>query len=115
MSQALRDRDVLDAVGTSAAALSLAGSSFIVLCYLLFRELRKFSFKLVYFLAVSVSGSDLELLGFGGFWVREASLVICVTALGCDLELGSAKWGSEGSAVFISPPIEKYWGFTPSV
>uniref|UniRef100_A0A0D3GDV6 G-protein coupled receptors family 2 profile 2 domain-containing protein n=1 Tax=Oryza barthii TaxID=65489 RepID=A0A0D3GDV6_9ORYZ len=53
VSQALRDRDVLDAVGTSAAALSLAGSSFIVLCYLLFRELRKFSFKLVYFLAVS--------------------------------------------------------------
>lgn len=36
--------------------------------------------------------------------------MICVTALGCDLELGSAKWGSEGSAVFISPPIEKYWG-----
>uniref|UniRef100_A0A0E0L903 G-protein coupled receptors family 2 profile 2 domain-containing protein n=1 Tax=Oryza punctata TaxID=4537 RepID=A0A0E0L903_ORYPU len=53
VSQVLRDRDVLDAVGTSAAALSLAGSSFIVLCYLLFRELRKFSFKLVYFLAVS--------------------------------------------------------------
>ncbi|XP_066374724.1 G-protein coupled receptor 1-like [Miscanthus floridulus] len=53
MSQALRDRQILDAVGTGAAALSLVGSSFIVLCYLLFRELRKFSFKLVYYLAVS--------------------------------------------------------------
>jgi len=56
VSQALRDRQILDAVGTGAAALSLVGSSFIVLCYLLFRELRKFSFKLVFYLAVSVSG-----------------------------------------------------------
>uniref|UniRef100_A0A453R1H9 G-protein coupled receptors family 2 profile 2 domain-containing protein n=1 Tax=Aegilops tauschii subsp. strangulata TaxID=200361 RepID=A0A453R1H9_AEGTS len=52
-SQSMRNREILDAVGTTAAALSLAGSSFIVLCYLLFRELRKFSFKLVYFLAVA--------------------------------------------------------------
>jgi hypothetical protein len=56
VSQALRERQILDAVGTGAAALSLVGSSFIVLCYLLFRELRKFSFKLVFYLAVSVSG-----------------------------------------------------------
>ncbi|XP_025818873.1 G-protein coupled receptor 1 isoform X2 [Panicum hallii] len=53
VSQALRERQILDAVGTGAAALSLVGSSFIVLCYLLFRELRKFSFKLVFYLAVS--------------------------------------------------------------
>ncbi|KAK1603791.1 hypothetical protein QYE76_027464 [Lolium multiflorum] len=52
-SQSLRNREILDAVGTTAAALSLVGSSFIVLCYLLFRELRKFSFKLVYFLALA--------------------------------------------------------------
>ncbi|CAN6198421.1 unnamed protein product [Urochloa humidicola] len=52
-SQALREHQILDAVGTGAAALSLVGSSFIVLCYLLFRELRKFSFKLVFYLAVS--------------------------------------------------------------
>ncbi|CAL5044023.1 unnamed protein product [Urochloa decumbens] len=52
-SQALSDHQILDAVGTGAAALSLVGSSFIVLCYLLFRELRKFSFKLVFYLAVS--------------------------------------------------------------
>ena len=61
-SQSLRNRELLDAVGTTAAALSLAGSSFIVLCYLLFRELRKFSFKLVYFLAVAVRRSDLRAL-----------------------------------------------------
>lgn len=54
--QSLQYRQILDAVGTGAAALSLVGSSFIVLCYLLFRELRKFSFKLVFYLAVSVSG-----------------------------------------------------------
>uniref|UniRef100_A0A453R198 Uncharacterized protein n=1 Tax=Aegilops tauschii subsp. strangulata TaxID=200361 RepID=A0A453R198_AEGTS len=58
----MRNREILDAVGTTAAALSLAGSSFIVLCYLLFRELRKFSFKLVYFLAVAVRASDLGAL-----------------------------------------------------
>jgi hypothetical protein len=63
VSQALMDRQVLDAVGTAAAALSLVGSSFIVLCYILFRELRKFSFKLVFFLAVSVGGLDLGALG----------------------------------------------------
>nr|CAB3473182.1 unnamed protein product [Digitaria exilis]CAB3477224.1 unnamed protein product [Digitaria exilis] len=51
--QSLQYRQILDAVGTGAAALSLVGSSFIVLCYLLFRELRKFSFKLVFYLAVS--------------------------------------------------------------
>ncbi|URE35505.1 Slime mold cyclic AMP receptor [Musa troglodytarum] len=47
------DRHVLTAVSAGAAALSLAGSAFIVLCYLLFKELHKFSFKLVFFLALS--------------------------------------------------------------
>ncbi|XP_039125622.1 G-protein coupled receptor 1 [Dioscorea cayenensis subsp. rotundata] len=47
------ERRVLAAVGSGSAALSLAGSAFIVLCYLLFRDLRKFSFKLVFFLALS--------------------------------------------------------------
>jgi hypothetical protein len=68
-SQSLRNREILDAVGTTAAALSLVGSSFIVLCYLLFRELRKFSFKLVYFLALAVSrslGSDSFSFRFPG-------------------------------------------------
>lgn len=55
-SQALRECHILEAVGTGAATFSLAGSSFIVLCYLFFRELLKFSFKLVFYLAVPVSG-----------------------------------------------------------
>uniref|UniRef100_A0A803LXS9 G-protein coupled receptors family 2 profile 2 domain-containing protein n=1 Tax=Chenopodium quinoa TaxID=63459 RepID=A0A803LXS9_CHEQI len=36
-----------------ASTLSLIGSSFIVLCYILFKDLRKFSFKLVFYLALS--------------------------------------------------------------
>ncbi|KAI5669593.1 hypothetical protein M9H77_19446 [Catharanthus roseus] len=47
------DRQILTAVNTGASSLSLVGSGFIVLCYLLFKELRKFSFKLVFFLALS--------------------------------------------------------------
>ncbi|KAI4337200.1 hypothetical protein L6164_015645 [Bauhinia variegata] len=43
----------LKAVNVGASSLSLVGSSFIVLCYALFKELRKFSFKLVFYLALS--------------------------------------------------------------
>ncbi|KAK8942043.1 G-protein coupled receptor 1 [Platanthera guangdongensis] len=53
-SLSLKDRHILSAVGATAAALSLTGSAFIVLCYIFFKELRKFSFKLVFFLALSV-------------------------------------------------------------
>lgn len=49
------ERGILTAVNTGASSLSFVGSGFIVLCYLLFKELRKFSFKLVFFLALSVS------------------------------------------------------------
>ncbi|XP_072992115.1 G-protein coupled receptor 1 isoform X1 [Typha latifolia] len=52
-SLTVADRRALAAVSTGAAALSLAGSGFIVICYLLFKELHKFSFKLVFFLALS--------------------------------------------------------------
>lgn len=48
------DRQILTSVNAAASSLSLVGSGFIVLCYLLFKELRKFSFKLVFFLALSV-------------------------------------------------------------
>uniref|UniRef100_A0A2P2JLF3 G-protein coupled receptor 1 n=1 Tax=Rhizophora mucronata TaxID=61149 RepID=A0A2P2JLF3_RHIMU len=48
------DRRILMAVNTGASSLSFLGSSFIVACYLLFKELRKFSFKLVFYLALSV-------------------------------------------------------------
>uniref|UniRef100_A0A2P2JLI6 G-protein coupled receptor 1 isoform X1 n=2 Tax=Rhizophora mucronata TaxID=61149 RepID=A0A2P2JLI6_RHIMU len=47
------DRRILMAVNTGASSLSFLGSSFIVACYLLFKELRKFSFKLVFYLALS--------------------------------------------------------------
>ncbi|PIN23990.1 hypothetical protein CDL12_03293 [Handroanthus impetiginosus] len=47
------ERGILTAINTSASSFSLVGSGFIVLCYLLFKELRKFSFKLVFFLALS--------------------------------------------------------------
>ncbi|XP_011011699.1 PREDICTED: G-protein coupled receptor 1 isoform X2 [Populus euphratica] len=46
-------RWILMAVKGGASSLSFLGSSFIVLCYLLFKELRKFSFKLVFYLALS--------------------------------------------------------------
>lgn len=52
-SLTVSDRQILAAVNTGASSLSLMGSGFIVLCYLLFKELRKFSFKLVFFLALS--------------------------------------------------------------
>ncbi|XP_060673413.1 G-protein coupled receptor 1 [Ziziphus jujuba] len=47
------DRGVLTAVVAGASSLSFVGSGFIVLCYVLFKELRKFSFKLVFYLALS--------------------------------------------------------------
>ncbi|KAL7112284.1 hypothetical protein ACP275_05G143000 [Erythranthe tilingii] len=47
------EREILTAINTGASSLSFVGSGFIVLCYLLFKELRKFSFKLVFFLALS--------------------------------------------------------------
>ncbi|XP_043720413.1 G-protein coupled receptor 1 [Telopea speciosissima] len=52
-SLTVHDRQILTAVNAGASTFSLVGSSFIVLCYLLFKELRKFSFKLVFFLALS--------------------------------------------------------------
>ncbi|CAN6682478.1 unnamed protein product [Malus baccata var. baccata] len=48
------DREVLTAVNAGEASLSFVGSGFIVLCYVLFKELRKFSFKLVFYLALSL-------------------------------------------------------------
>ncbi|CAN8302844.1 unnamed protein product [Cochlearia groenlandica] len=47
------DRNYITAINTGASSLSFVGSAFIVLCYCLFKELRKFSFKLVFYLALS--------------------------------------------------------------
>ncbi|CAN1151021.1 G-protein coupled receptor 1 [Linum perenne] len=47
------DRRLLRNINAGASSFSFLGSSFIVLCYILFRDLRKFSFKLVFYLAIS--------------------------------------------------------------
>ncbi|KAK8988302.1 hypothetical protein V6N11_065896 [Hibiscus sabdariffa] len=49
----VHDRRILTAVNSGASSLSFIGSGFIVLCYSLFKELRKFSFKLVFYLSLS--------------------------------------------------------------
>ncbi|XP_022760800.1 G-protein coupled receptor 1-like isoform X6 [Durio zibethinus] len=49
----VHDRRILTAVNSGASSLSFVGSGFIVLCYSLFKELRKFSFKLVFYLSLS--------------------------------------------------------------
>lgn len=41
-------------INVGASVLSFIGSAFIVLCYVCFKELRKFSFQLVFYLALSV-------------------------------------------------------------
>lgn len=46
--------DVLAALNATASALSLLGSSAIVLTYIVYAELRRFSFKLVFLLSIAV-------------------------------------------------------------
>ncbi|RYR55420.1 hypothetical protein Ahy_A06g030638 isoform C [Arachis hypogaea] len=53
VSMTAHQRNILAGVNAGASSLSFVGSGFIVLCYLLFKELRKFSFKLVFYLALS--------------------------------------------------------------
>ncbi|RYR05948.1 hypothetical protein Ahy_B06g085768 isoform A [Arachis hypogaea] len=53
VSLTAHQRNILAGVNAGASSLSFVGSGFIVLCYLLFKELRKFSFKLVFYLALS--------------------------------------------------------------
>lgn len=65
------DRQILTSVNAAASSLSLVGSGFIMLCYLLFKELRKFSFKLVFFLALSVRIVSSDFLFFFNFFVLE--------------------------------------------
>eukprot|EP00245_Coleochaete_scutata_P003058 TRINITY_DN1436_c0_g2_i1.p1 TRINITY_DN1436_c0_g2~~TRINITY_DN1436_c0_g2_i1.p1 ORF type:complete len:317 (+),score=43.52 TRINITY_DN1436_c0_g2_i1:235-1185(+) len=55
MIEGLSDSEThaLTRINVAASVLSFCGSFFIVLCYALFKELRKFSFKLVFFLSLS--------------------------------------------------------------
>jgi hypothetical protein len=45
----------LTRINVGASALSFAGTSFIVMCYILFKDLRTFPFKLIFYLSLSVS------------------------------------------------------------
>lgn len=57
----------LTGINVGCSALSFLGSGFVVLCFLLFRELRKFSFRLVFYLALSDMLTSLfNLLGDPG-------------------------------------------------
>ncbi|RYR05947.1 hypothetical protein Ahy_B06g085768 isoform B [Arachis hypogaea] len=60
VSLTAHQRNILAGVNAGASSLSFVGSGFIVLCYLLFKELRKFSFKLVFYLALSVLSLSLD-------------------------------------------------------
>ena len=44
----------LTRINVGASALSFAGTSFIVMCYILFKDLRTFPFKLIFYLSLSV-------------------------------------------------------------
>lgn len=56
----------LTRINVGASALSFAGSFFIALCYVFFKDLRSFPFKLVFYLSLSVSvfGFALSLYPF---------------------------------------------------
>lgn len=77
----LHDRGILTAVNSGASSLSFVGSGFIVLCYSLFKELRKFSFKLVFYLSLSVI--FLPFLKFQDFTSTE--VVTTCNSLFCSL------------------------------
>ncbi|CAN6989328.1 unnamed protein product [Brassica rapa subsp. trilocularis] len=47
------DRSILTAINTDVSSLSFVSSTFIILCYSRFNKLRKFSVKLVFYLALS--------------------------------------------------------------
>eukprot|EP00897_Mesotaenium_endlicherianum_P006632 jgi/Mesen1/5998/ME000304S05008 len=57
----------LTGINVGASFLSFCGSAFVVLCYLLFKDLRKFSFRLVFYLSLSdMLTSFFNLLGDPG-------------------------------------------------
>ena len=71
------DRSILTAINTGASSLSFVGSTFIVLCYCLFKELRKFSFKLVFYLALSVSFSKSKIKVDLGLFAESKKVIDC--------------------------------------
>ncbi|KAG0604411.1 hypothetical protein M758_10G170200 [Ceratodon purpureus] len=49
---------MITGINVGASALSFAGTLFIVMCYILFKDLRMFPFKLIFYLSLSVKASD---------------------------------------------------------
>ncbi|KAG6521375.1 hypothetical protein ZIOFF_018491 [Zingiber officinale] len=88
------DRHTLVAISAGTAALSLAGSSFIVLCYLLFKELHKFSFKLVFFLALSVL--PLTCFAVSSLWSGTSLATTLIRSIGSD-------YGQQGAWCWTEP------------
>lgn len=54
----------LTGINVGASVLSFMGSFFVVLCFVAFKDLRKFSFKLVFYLSLSVHSPPLASLHF---------------------------------------------------
>ena len=54
----------LTGINVGASVLSFMGSFFVVLCFVAFKDLRKFSFKLVFYLSLSVHSLPLASLYF---------------------------------------------------
>nr|AAY30370.2 G-protein coupled receptor [Pisum sativum] len=46
-------RSIITAINTGASSLSFVGSAFIVLCYCIYKDINKYTFKLVFYLALS--------------------------------------------------------------
>ncbi|KAK8473016.1 hypothetical protein PHAVU_001G044800 [Phaseolus vulgaris] len=109
------DRQILTAVNSGASSLSLAGSSFIVLCYLLFKELRKFSFKLVFYLALAdMLCSFFSIIGYTCFFKCTSLVMTVMRSFGNDHKhLGAWCWtqtGRAGKAVHFVTFYMPLWG-----
>ncbi|KAG0604415.1 hypothetical protein M758_10G170600 [Ceratodon purpureus] len=49
---------MITGINVGASALSFAGTLFIVMCYILFKDLRMFPFKLIFYLSLCENASD---------------------------------------------------------
>eukprot|EP00282_Hemiselmis_andersenii_P003632 CAMPEP_0114119726 /NCGR_PEP_ID=MMETSP0043_2-20121206/6265_1 /TAXON_ID=464988 /ORGANISM="Hemiselmis andersenii, Strain CCMP644" /LENGTH=273 /DNA_ID=CAMNT_0001212293 /DNA_START=165 /DNA_END=982 /DNA_ORIENTATION=- len=63
----------IEAIGKTASSLSFISSSFIILCYAAFPDLRKFAFKLVFFLSISDMMSSIP-----GFLPMNGQCPVCL-------------------------------------
>ena len=54
------ETDVINSIQVATGACSLIGSLFIVFCFAAFPQLRKFAFRLVFFLSISDVGASVS-------------------------------------------------------